>query len=60
MANNFDQVIQRSQSVKDPQERATLVLSAIEDELQGGKNPQEVLSSLRSNRQKLAEALARQ
>jgi hypothetical protein len=58
MANTFDQVIQRSKGVNDPQERATLVLSAIEDELQGGKNPQEVLTSIRSNRQKLAEALA--
>jgi hypothetical protein len=62
MANNFDQVIQRSKGVKSPQERATMVLAAIEEELSSlgdDKNSRdELLNSVRSNRQKLVEAIS--
>lgn len=62
MAQNFDQVLQRSKGVKSPQERATMVLAAIEELAESGsgdKNSKtELVNTLRTNRQQLVEAIA--
>ena len=57
---NYDSVIQQAKSVQSPQERATLVLQAIENQLGtvDKSNRDEVLTALRSQRQELAQAIS--
>lgn len=59
---NFDAVLKQAKSLQGPQERANLVLQSIEEQLGAAGDDkaarQQFLTSLRTNRTPLAEAIA--